>query len=88
MAYLSCTHGFRKASVLIAQDDLALADEEEDEEEDRDVVLLAGLKVLAAVLGRGVASDEDDDDAACGVYVERGERLGLDDRREEGCSAG
>lgn len=86
MAYLSRTHGFRKASVLIAQDDLAA--EEEDGEEDRDVVLLAGLKVLAAVLGRGVASDEDDDDAACGVYVERGERLGLDDRREEGCSVG
>ena len=84
MAYLSCTHGFRKASVLIAQDDLALADEEED----RDVVLLAGLKVLAVVLGRGVASYEDDDDAACGVYVERGESLGLDDRREEGCSVG
>lgn len=52
MAYLSRTHGFRKASVLIAQDDLALADEEE--EEDRDAVLLAGLKVLP-VLGRGVA---------------------------------
>jgi hypothetical protein len=62
VAYLSRTHGFRKVSVLIAQDDLALADEEEeDENEDRDVVLLAGLKVLAAVLGRGVASDEDDD---------------------------